>query len=324
MQHRGTQRLETDRLILRRFCPEDAQAMYENWASDGEVTRFLTWPTHASPAVSRMVLEDWAAHYAQDDGYCIGRRWWHMGVTSEALREVLRFLFAQVGVLRVDAKHDARNPHSGGVMRKCGMRYEGTLRQSAWCNAGIGDMCWYGILAEGRVFRLRPRARAQNFPARGLRPHRVARRRGIADRRRYPVSGSGFVRAGGCFFPDVRVDFPVHRAIRWQRHVSSRGRQRFCLSPAHGHSVLRHCRSAATPLFHDLCHRMGRLRVPVPAFRLFRLVCAGEGPYRFPSARGDPRRDSAVRARAVRRHPNRGYPFRPADRRPAVLATKIR
>ena len=80
-------------------------------------------------------------------GYCIGRRWWHMGVTSEALREVLRFLFAEVGVLRVDAKHDARNPHSGGVMRKCGMRYEGTLRQSAWCNAGIGDMCWYGILA---------------------------------------------------------------------------------------------------------------------------------------------------------------------------------
>ena len=129
---------------------------------------------------------------------------------------------------------------------------------------------------EARVFRLRPRARAQNFPARGLRPHRVARRRGIADRRRYPVSGSGFARAGGCFLPDVRVDFPVHRAIRWQRHAPSRRRQRFCLSPAHGHSVLRHCRSAATPLFHDLCHRMGRLRVPVPAFRLFRLACAGE------------------------------------------------
>ena len=35
----------------------------------------------------------------------------------------------------------------GGVMRKCGMRYEGTLRQFAWSNAGIGDMCWYGILA---------------------------------------------------------------------------------------------------------------------------------------------------------------------------------
>lgn len=180
MQHRGTQRLETDRLILRRFCPEDAQAMYENWASDGEVTRFLTWPTHASPAVSRMVLEDWAAHYAQDDyyqwaivwketnqpigsisvvgcderaqrahiGYCIGRRWWHMGVTSEALREVIRFLFAEVGMLRVDAMHDARNPHSGGVMRKCGMRLEGTLRQADFNNQGVCDVSIYGILAQ--------------------------------------------------------------------------------------------------------------------------------------------------------------------------------
>ena len=177
---------------------------------------------------------------------------------------------------------------------------------------------------EGRVFRLRPRARAQNFPARGLRPHRAARRRGIADRRCHPVSGSGFARAGGCFFPDVRVDFSVHRAIRRQRHAPSRGRQRFCLSPAHGRSVLRHCRSAATPLFHDLCHRMGRLRVPVPAFRLFRLACAGAWTCRTPSARGDPRRVPAVRAHAVRRHPNRGYPFRPADRRPAVLAAKTR
>ena len=35
-----------------------------------------------------------------------------MGVTSEALREVIRFLFAEVGMLRVDAMHDARNPHS--------------------------------------------------------------------------------------------------------------------------------------------------------------------------------------------------------------------
>ena len=75
--------------------------------------------------------------------------------------------------------------------------------------------------------------------------------------------------------------FFVHRAIRWQRHAPSRGRQRFCLSPAHGRSVLRHCRSAATPLFHDLCHRMGRLRVPVPAFRLFAWYARGKGPIAF-------------------------------------------
>ena len=41
MNHCGTQKLETDRLILRRFTHDDAEAMYKNWASDEEVTKFL-------------------------------------------------------------------------------------------------------------------------------------------------------------------------------------------------------------------------------------------------------------------------------------------
>lgn len=52
MNHLGTKRLETDRLVLRRFVPEDAADMYRNWASDPEVTKFLTWPPHSSVEVS--------------------------------------------------------------------------------------------------------------------------------------------------------------------------------------------------------------------------------------------------------------------------------
>ena len=69
MKHCGTKRLETERLILRRFAPSDAEAMYKNWASDSEVTRFLTWPAHGSAEVSRRVLETWAAQYENDDYY---------------------------------------------------------------------------------------------------------------------------------------------------------------------------------------------------------------------------------------------------------------
>ena len=46
MKHIGTEYLETQRLVLRRFTLEDAEAMYKNWASDIEVTKYLTWPTH--------------------------------------------------------------------------------------------------------------------------------------------------------------------------------------------------------------------------------------------------------------------------------------
>lgn len=178
MNHQGTKRLETERLVLRRWCADDAPAMFANWANDPEVTRFLTWEPHGSVEVSQAVLADWERSYAQPDfyqwviclretgepvgsisvvncqeevsaleiGYCIGRRWWRQGITSEALQVVIDFLFTQVGALRICADHDSRNPNSGRVMRHCGMTYEGTLRQACRSNAGIGDMCVHAIL----------------------------------------------------------------------------------------------------------------------------------------------------------------------------------
>lgn len=182
MKHLGTRVLETERLLLRPFAVSDARAMYDNWASDPEVTKFLTWPTHGSPEISETVLRDWAGRYGEADyyqwaivpkalgapigsisvvshddrtqkaqiGYCIGRTWWHQGITSEALQTVMDFLFDQVGMRRIEAIHDPRNPHSGDVMRKCGMQFEGTQRQSDWNNQGICDTSWYATLAADR------------------------------------------------------------------------------------------------------------------------------------------------------------------------------
>lgn len=60
------------------------------------------------------------------------------------------YMFDEVGVNRVESRHDPRNPNSGAVMRKCGMKFEGTLRQSDWNNQGICDASWYGLVAEER------------------------------------------------------------------------------------------------------------------------------------------------------------------------------
>ena len=46
--HKGTMQIETERLILRRFIEEDAEDMFNNWANDIEVTRFLSWYPHSS------------------------------------------------------------------------------------------------------------------------------------------------------------------------------------------------------------------------------------------------------------------------------------
>ena len=186
MNHFGTKILETTRLTLRPFVMEDAEAMYHNWASDPEVTKYLTWPTHASVEISCMVLSDWVSHYSEGNyyqwaivprelgqpigsiaavhmndrvgkveiGYCIGRPWWHCGVMTEALGAVVNFFLNEVGANRVEACHDPNNPHSGAVMNKCGMTYEGTQRQAGINNQGLCDLSWYVVLASDRERQL--------------------------------------------------------------------------------------------------------------------------------------------------------------------------
>ena len=41
LTHKGTQTLTTPRLKLRRLTVDDAQAMFENWASDEKVTKIF-------------------------------------------------------------------------------------------------------------------------------------------------------------------------------------------------------------------------------------------------------------------------------------------
>lgn len=178
MEHKGTKRIETERLILRPFVPDDLDAMYENWTSDERVTEFLRWPTHKNKEASRSILNTWIESYSLPDfyqwailpkdlgdpigtisvvdknekldimhiGYCIGSRWWHRGYTSEAFSAIIPFLFLEVGVNRIESQHDPNNPNSGKVMKKCGLKYEGTLRQADFSNKGIVDACMYSLL----------------------------------------------------------------------------------------------------------------------------------------------------------------------------------
>lgn len=180
MHHQGTVKIETDRLILRRFTMEDANVMYRNWASDDEVTQYLTWPTHADVNVTRSVIEGWIQNYANPDfyhwaivlkaieepigslsvvkydektasaalGWCMGKRWWGQGIMPEAARAVLQYLFNEIGFNRIAAYHDKNNPKSGRVMQKIGMLREGTLRASGKNNQGIVDEVYYSILKE--------------------------------------------------------------------------------------------------------------------------------------------------------------------------------
>ena len=175
----GTKRIDTHRLILRPFRMEDAPAMFRNWAHDPTVTEFLTWQPHADVGATEELLTRWVRETAANPfyfqwaielktlgepigsisvvnfeektasveiGWCIGRPWWGMGIMPEAGAAVFAFLFDEVGLNRIAAKHDTRNPKSGRVMEKLGMVREGVLRQAGCCNAGVGDLAVHSIL----------------------------------------------------------------------------------------------------------------------------------------------------------------------------------
>ena len=150
----NTPRLETERLILRRFVLSDAEDLFRI-LSDEEVNRFLPWFAHRSVAETRAwlaedVFPDYrkpvayryalerkgenrvvgylsllgvdAAERCGEVGYGLLRESWGQGLMTEACLA----LFAQLrrdGFRYATATHDAENPASGRVMQKCGMRY---------------------------------------------------------------------------------------------------------------------------------------------------------------------------------------------------------
>ena len=147
--------LETGRLLLRPFRIDDAQAMFDGWTSDDEVTKYVTWPTHRSVETTRALLEHWVAEYEQPErlnfaivlkeeekliggidvvryedgapvlGYTLSRPYWNRGYMTEACRCVLDYLFTRgYAEVRIDAM--VENIGSNRVIQKCGGAFLGT------------------------------------------------------------------------------------------------------------------------------------------------------------------------------------------------------
>jgi Acetyltransferases, including N-acetylases of ribosomal proteins len=176
----GTRTIETQRLVLRRFIEDDAQSMYDNWAGDPEVTKYLRWAPHQSVEVTSGLLKSWLSSYDSPDryhwaivlkennmligsisimgvselddsgeiGYCMGKNWWGQGLMTEAAKAVIAFAFGQAGFHRLEAYHSVNNPASGRVMQKAGMVREGLSRQKYKCASGYQDCVLYAILQQ--------------------------------------------------------------------------------------------------------------------------------------------------------------------------------
>ena len=179
MKHFGTQEIKTKRLTLRRFKVTDADMMFNNWANDDEVTRYMRWPSYKSVDEAVNTLQNWVDSYEGESyyhwgicldsyemigsigvfidsehdhrtelGYCIGRKWWNNGYVSEAVKAVIDYIFTNTDVERIEAFYAVDNPASGKVMQKAGMEFEGFARNKFKSRVGFEDSNMYGIVRE--------------------------------------------------------------------------------------------------------------------------------------------------------------------------------
>ena len=127
--------LATARLILRPFRAEDAPSVRE-LAGDRAIAE--TTSSFPHPYEEKMA----------EIGYWIGKPYWSQGYCTEAAREVVRYGFEVLNLNRIQARHMTKNPASGRVMEKVGMKYEGRLRQSLLRWDQFEDVAIYSILRD--------------------------------------------------------------------------------------------------------------------------------------------------------------------------------
>ena len=152
------EQIQTERLLLRKPRMDDAHVIFETYAQDPEVTRYLVWKPHKNLQETEQFLlacgELWRTRkdfaYAitlkEDDkligmfglhplklkievGYALARPYWGKGYMTEVLRAIIGWAFAQPDIFRVQAICDVENFGSARVMEKVGMVREGLLRR---------------------------------------------------------------------------------------------------------------------------------------------------------------------------------------------------
>jgi ribosomal-protein-alanine N-acetyltransferase len=170
--------LETERLVLRRVRLADAEDVFA-YASDPEVTRYLSWETHRSVEDSREFLRSlleryrkgepaswglvykasgrfvgtggfdagvWTEHARAEVGCVISGEVSGLGLGTEALRAMISFGFKELGLNRVEARCVSGNVASARIMEKADMTHEGTAREKEFSKGAYRDMESYAIL----------------------------------------------------------------------------------------------------------------------------------------------------------------------------------
>lgn len=180
LNHIGTQTIETERLILRRFEYTDSEAMLQYWVSDEKIQSMYAEPVYTTHEEVNGLLKKYIDAYAQLDyyrwavilkengkcigqiayflvdvknhfaeiEYCIGADFQCRGLATEATKAVIEYGFSKINLHKVQICTKTINHPSQRVIEKCGFHYEGTLRDYFYMDGEYIGRLYYSILAD--------------------------------------------------------------------------------------------------------------------------------------------------------------------------------
>jgi len=180
------QKIETERLLIRRVYMSDAQDMYD-YSRDENVAQHVLWHAHKSLRQSKEYIQFLQYKYSRgaaasygiilrqsgkligtigfmelrpdnasaDIGYSLHKDYWNQGLMTEALQAMLHYGFMELGLNRIEAVHEVDNPSSGRVLEKAGMQYEGIVRNKFYNKGRFVDVKQYAILFDDFMRRCR-------------------------------------------------------------------------------------------------------------------------------------------------------------------------
>ena len=178
LTHIGTDTIETERLILRKFKISDDEAMLKYWIADEKIQSLYSEPVYTTKAEVDELLEKYINSYQKNDyyrwaiiekksgecigqiayflvdsknnfaeiEYCIGSDFQCKGYATEATKAVIQYGFDQINLHKVQICTKTINKPSKRVIEKCGFTYEGTLRDYFYMDGEYVGRLYFSML----------------------------------------------------------------------------------------------------------------------------------------------------------------------------------
>lgn len=178
LTHIGTNMIDTENLILRRFEYTDNDAMLKYWVADKKIQSLYSEPVYTTKEAVNELLDKYISSYENNDyyrwaiieknsgecigqiafflvdsknhfaeiEYCIGSEFQCRGYATEATKAIIRYGFKKMNLHKIQICTKTINKPSKRVIEKCGFTYEGTLRDYFYMNGNYVGRLYFSML----------------------------------------------------------------------------------------------------------------------------------------------------------------------------------